>query len=327
MMLVSGIRPYLRGNPMNYQTIGSTEYEASRIAMGVMRMAGKTPEEARAIVQTALDCGMNFFDSADIYGAGDSSRALGQALRDLGVDRQDVILQTKFGIAPDFTGKRNGIYDFSRDHLLSSLEAELERLQTDHVDFVLLHRLDALCDLDELGDTMAHIVDSGMARHIGVSNMGPWSCEMLQANLDQKLEVNQLQFGLRHAGMVRMQMHENMEDDDAADRDGGALSYAQLTGMTIQAWSPLQYGMFAGTFIDDEQFAELNGVLAQIAEERGVSKEAVAIAWILRHPARMQVISGSMNPERIRAIAAGAVVELTRQEWYALYIAAGNDLP
>ena len=118
-----------------------------------------------------------------------------------------------------------------------------------------------------------------------------------------------------------------MEDDAAADRDGGALSYAQLTGMTIQAWSPLQYGMFAGTFIDNEQFAELNGVLAQIAEERGVSKEAVAIAWILRHPARMQVISGSMDPERIRAIAPGADVELTRQEWYDLYIAAGNDLP
>ena len=199
MMLVSGIRPYLEGNPMNYQTIGSTEYEASRIAMGVMRMAGKTRDEARDIVQTALNCGMNFFDSADIYGAGESSRVLGQALHDLGVARDDVILQTKFGIAPDFTGKRNGIYDFSRDHLLSSLEAELERLQTDHVDFVLLHRLDALCDLDELGDTMAHIVDSGMARHIGVSNMGPWSCEMLQANLDQKLEVNQLQFGLCHA--------------------------------------------------------------------------------------------------------------------------------
>ena len=125
MMLVSGIRPYLEGNPMNYQTIGSTEYEASRIAMGVMRMAGKTRDEARDIVQTALNCGMNFFDSADIYGAGESSRVLGQALHDLGVARDDVILQTKFGIAPDFSGKRNGIYDFSRDHLLSSLEAEL----------------------------------------------------------------------------------------------------------------------------------------------------------------------------------------------------------
>lgn len=312
---------------MKYQEIGSSGVEASRIAMGVMRMAGKTRDEAREIAQAALDCGMNFFDSADIYGAGESSRVLGQALHDLGVNRQDVVLQTKFGIAPDFSGKRNGIYDFSRDHLLSSLEAELDRLQTDYVDFVLLHRLDALCDLDELGQTMAEIVDSGMARHIGVSNMGPWSCGMLQANLDQKLEVNQLQFGLCHAGMVRVQMHENMDDDAAADRDGGVLAYSQLTDMTIQAWSPLQYGMFAGTFIDNEQFSELNQVLAELSEAKGVSKEAIAIAWILRHPAHMQVISGSMNPERIRSIAAGAEVELSRQDWYDLYIAAGNDLP
>ena len=312
---------------MKYQEIGSSGVEASRIAMGVMRMAGKTRDEAREIAQAALDCGMNFFDSADIYGAGESSRVLGQALHDLGVNRQDVVLQTKFGIAPDFTGRRNSIYDFSRDHLLSSLETELDRLQTDYVDLVLLHRLDTLCDLDELGQTMAEIVDSGMARHIGVSNMGPWSCEMLQANLDQKLEVNQLQFGLCHAGMVRMQMHENMDDDAAADRDGGALAYSQLTGMTIQAWSPLQYGMFAGTFIDNEQFSELNQVLAELAEAKGVSKEAIAVAWILRHPAHMQVISGSMNPERIRSIAASAEVELSRQDWYDLYIAAGNDLP
>lgn len=312
---------------MKYQAIGFTDLEASRIAMGVMRMAGKTREEAKAIVQTALDCGMNFFDSADIYGAGESSRVLGQALNDLGVERKDVILQTKFGIAPDFTGKRNGIYDFSRDHLLSSLEAELDRLQTDYVDLVLLHRLDALCDVDELGQTITEIVDSGMARHIGVSNMGPWSCEMLQANLDHKLEVNQLQFGLCHAGMVRMQMHQNMEDDAAADRDGGVLSYSQLTGMTIQAWSPLQYGTFAGTFIDNDQFKTLNAALADLAQEKGVTKEAVAIAWILRHPARMQVISGSMNPAHIAAIAGGADIELSRQEWYDLYIAAGNDLP
>ena len=150
---------------------------------------------------------------------------------------------------------------------------------------------------------------------------------MLQANLDQKLEVNQLQFGLCHAGMVRVQMHENMDDDAAADRDGGVLAYSQLTGMTIQAWSPLQYGMFAGTFIDNEQFSELNQVLAELAEAKGVSKEAIAVAWILRHPAHMQVISGSMNPERIRSIAASAEVELSRQDWYDLHIAAGNDLP
>ncbi len=174
---------------------------------------------------------------------------------------------------------------------------------------------------------MTEIVDSGMARHIGVSNMGPWTCEMLQSNLDQKLEVNQLQFGLCHAGMIRMQLHENMEDDDAADRDGGVLAYSRLTSMTIQAWSPLQYGMFAGTFIDNEQFTDLNDALGEIAQDKGVSKEAAAIAWILRHPARMQVVSGSMSPERIRAIAAGADIELSRQEWYDLYRAAGNDLP
>lgn len=312
---------------MRYQNLGKSGTAASRVGMGVMRMGGIEQDAATEAVRTALECGIDFFDSADIYGAGESSRKLGCALHELGVERKNVVLQTKFGIAPDFTGEHQGIYDFSRDHLIGSLEAELDRLQTDYVDFVLLHRFDTLCDLDELHGAIDEIVSSGMARHIGVSNMGPWTCELLQANLDQNLEVNQLQFGLCHAGMVKMQMHENMADEDAADRDGGALAYSQLRGMTIQAWSPLQFGTFAGTFLDNPDFPELNAELAKTAETHGVGKDTIATAWILRHPAHMQVIAGTMNPDHIRSTAAAADVELTRQEWYDLYRAAGNDLP
>ncbi len=304
---------------MEYQQIGQTGITASRVALGVMRMMRATREEAAEAVRAALDCGVTFFDTADIYGMGASSRALGQALRDNDVARDQVIIQTKFGIVP---GKR---YDFSRDHLMGALESELEALGVDYVDIALLHRPDPLVDLDEFAGAIAEMVSAGMVRHVGVSNMSPWQVDLLQSALDARLEVNQLQFSLAHAQAVSAGLHVNMEG--AADAGLGVLEHARLRHMTVQAWSPFQFGTFAGCFIGDERFPELNAALDAVAAEHGTTPTAVAAAWILHHPAKIQVVCGSMSPEHISAACAGAEIALTRQQWWDLYLAAGNDLP
>lgn len=306
---------------MKYAQLGTSGVEASRVALGVMRISEKSPEEAVKIITTAMDCGINFFDTADVYGAGKSSQVLGRALKDAGVARDQVILQTKFGIV---AGKR---YDFSKKHLLEALDFELTNLGVDYVDFALLHRPDTLVELDQVAEAFNELQNSGKVRHFGVSNVNPWQTELLQSAVDQKLEVNQLQFGLGHTGMVEQEFHVNMSDASSVDHDGGIIAYSRLKKMTIQAWSPFQYGFFEGVFVDNPKFPELNAKLEELAKKYDSTKNGIATAWILRHPAQMQVILGSMNPTRIQQMAAGAEVTLEPQEWYDLYFAAGNDLP
>ncbi|MDO5694672.1 MAG: aldo/keto reductase [Aeriscardovia aeriphila] len=306
---------------MKYAQLGTSGVEASRVALGVMRISEKSPEEAVKIITTAMDCGINFFDTADVYGAGKSSQVLGRALKDAGIARDKVILQTKFGIV---AGKR---YDFSKKHLLEALDFELNNLGVDYVDFALLHRPDTLVELDQVAEAFNELQNSGKVRHFGVSNVNPWQTELLQSAVDQKLEVNQLQFGLGHTGMVEQEFHVNMSDASSVDHDGGIIAYSRLKKMTIQAWSPFQYGFFEGVFVDNPKFPELNAKLEELAKKYDSTKNGIATAWILRHPAQMQVILGSMNPTRIQQMAAGAEVTLEPQEWYDLYFAAGNDLP
>ncbi len=307
---------------MRTQAIGQSGVEASRVALGVMRFAwGKTQEDVNESVRTALECGVNFFDSADIYGAGKSSQMLGQALRDLNVARESIVIQTKGGI-------RSGVcYDFSREHLMAALDGELAALGVDYVDFFLLHRPDPLVDLDEFAATIDEMVSSDKALHVGVSNMGPWQVEMLQDALNQRIEVNQLQFGLGHAQAISSGLHVNMPDDAACERGSGVIEHARLRRMTVQAWSPYQFGIFEGCFMGNDAFGELNAKLDEIALAHETTPTAIATAWILRHPAHIQVICGSTSPEHIRAACAGADIDLTREEWWQLYLAAGNDLP
>lgn len=312
---------------MKYSELGTSGVTASRIALGVMRIAGKTRDEAARIVSTALEHGIDFFDSADIYAGGESSGILGQALHDVGVDRSAIRIQTKFGISIDRATGRLKRYDFTREHLLQALNEELDRLGTDYVDFVLLHRPDTLVDLDELAGTFDEIAASGKALHFGVSNMTPMQTALLQSALHQRLEVNQLQVGLGHTAMFRQEFHANMADADSIDHDGGMLSYCRLKHMTIQAWSPMQNSATGHVIVGDPQLPELNAALTDIAARHGVTANAIAMAWILRHPAGIQAIAGSMNPDRIAEMAAGVDVELTGQEWYDLYMAAGNTLP
>lgn len=318
---------------MHKVQLGNSNYRASAVALGIMRMNALTAPEAATVLDTIKDVGINYIDSADIYGGGDSERVLGKALKRAGANRNDFFIQSKTGIVPSKgdsplgEAPYGGRYDFSKHHILEAVDGILERLQVDYLDALLLHRPDALMDVDKVAAAFDELLASGKVRHFGVSNFNPGQVELLQSAVNQKLLVNQLQFGVMHTGPVDFGIHTNMTDEASVDHDGGVIEYSRLHRMTIQTWSPFQYGQIQGTFINNPAFPEVNRVLGIVAEKYGVSKNAIAAAWILRHPALMQVIIGTMNPDHIRDSAAGADVSLTRQEWYDIYFAAGHDLP
>lgn len=294
---------------------------ASEISLGCMRISGLEPKAAENLVRTALDEGINFFDHADIYGGGRSEEVFAQAVGMCPSVRERMLIQTKCAI-------HDGIYDFSKEHILRSVEGSLRRLKTDYVDFLLLHRPDTLMEPEEVAEAFDVLRRSGKVRHFGVSNQKPLQMELLNRALDgEKLLIDQLQFSVCHTGMVDSGLNVNMKNSAAQDMDGSVLEYCRLNNVTIQPWSPFQYGFFEGVFIDSDRYPELNAVLDRIAEERGVTSSAVAIAWILRHPARMQPIVGTTNAARLKEICAASRVELSRAEWYEIYKAAGNRLP
>lgn len=306
---------------MKMITLGSTTRQVSAVALGVMRMNALTAEQATTILKTAVDQGINYIDTADIYGGGQSSTLLGTAIKQAHLARDQFYLQSKGGIVP---GKR---YDFSKEHLIASVDAELQRLGVDYLDTFLLHRPDALMDPAEVAAAFDDLQATGKVRYFGVSNFNPQQVDLLQAAVSQKLIINQLQFGLMHTGAIDFEFHTNMQDERSINHDGGIIEYSRLHQMTIQAWSPYQYGTFAGIFLDNPKFPELNTALQTLADTYNTTKGAIATAWILRHPAHFQVILGTMNPTHLTENAAGTEVTLSRQDWYDLYLAAGHDLP
>ena len=300
--------------------LGSSNLEVSNIALGCMRIDALSTQEAANIIQTALDVGVNFFDHADIYGGGRSEEIFAEVLKQNGTKRKDIILQSKVGI-------RKGSFDFSKDHILTAVDGILQRLKTDYLDALLLHRPDALVEPEEVAEAFTILENSGKVRHFGVSNHNPLQIELLKKYVEQDLIANQLQFSVMHTGMIDAGLNVNMQHDPAVVKDGSILDYSRLNDMTIQAWSPFMFGFFEGVFIDHEKFPELNQKLQEIANRYEVDKSAIAIAWILRHPAQIQAIVGTMNPERLKNIARASHIVLTREEWYEIYLAAGNKLP
>jgi Predicted oxidoreductase len=306
---------------MKQRYIGETNWQVSAIALGIMRMNSLTPEQAAKSIDTAYDSGINFIDSADIYGGGDSEKIFGQALKQSSVKREDLYIQSKGGIVP---GKR---YDFTKQHLIDAVDGSLERMGVDYLDSFLLHRPDPLMEPDEVAAAFDELQRTGKVRHFGVSNFNPQQFMLVQEAVDQRLMINQLQFSIMHTGMIDFGIHTNMDDTRSINHDGGLLEFSRRMGVTVQAWSPFQYGTFAGTFINNDKFPKLNKILQDLGDKYGVSKNAIAAAWILRHPANIQVMIGTMNPEHIADSAKGGDVDLTKQEWYDIYFAAGNDLP
>ncbi len=293
---------------------------ASAISLGCMRMSDLDDARVDAIMDTALAHGINFFDHADIYGGGEAENRFGAYLRRHAGVRENIYIQTKCAL-------HDGMYDFSKEHILRAVDGSLQRLGVDYVDALLLHRPDPLMEPEEVAEAFDILQAAGKVRHFGVSNQHAMHMELLKTAVKQPLIINQLQFSVTEAGMITSGTNVNMKNAESVMHDGAFLEYARIKGITIQAWSPFQHGFFGGSFIDNEQFPELNQKLAEVGEAHGITKTGAAAAWILRHPANMQVIAGTMNPKRLAEICDAADVTLTREEWYAIYRAAGHRLP
>lgn len=300
--------------------LGNSTLQGSEIALGCMRIANHTVNEVVKLIETAYEGGIDFFDHADIYGKGESEVLFGKALKQTSIKREDLVIQTKCGIRP-------GFFDFSKEHILQSVDQSLKRLEIDYVDTLLLHRPDTLMEPQEVAEAFHLLHKAGKVRYFGVSNQNPMQIALLNKYLDKKIIINQLQFSVTNTTMIDAGLNVNMENAAAINRDGSILDYCRLHDITIQAWSPFQYGFFEGVFLDNPKFKELNEVIDRIASEKEVTNSALAVAWILRHPAHIQTIVGTTNLERLKGICKASNVQLTRQEWYEIYRAAGNVLP
>lgn len=301
-------------------TLNNTNLSIPEIGMGCMRIVElENVDAVKGWVDTALEHGINFFDHADIYGKGRCEELFGQVLTPS--LREKIILQSKCSIRPGIA------FDFSKEHILNSVDGMLKRLNTEYLDILLLHRPDTLMEPEEVADAFRILKENGKVRHFGVSNQTPMQMELLSKYCDEPLLINQLQLSIAHCPMINSGINANMYNDSGINRDGGVLEYCRLKDITIQAWSPFQYGMFEGIFLGNEKFAELNKVIDNLAEKYNVTNSAIAVAWILRHPAGIQTIVGTTNKDRIAQISKASEIRLTREEWYALYMAAGNKLP
>ncbi|WP_105156676.1 aldo/keto reductase [Streptococcus suis] len=302
------------------QKLGQTGLEVSRIGLGCMRMASLSGQETAQVLKTVVEQGINFFDHADIYGGGESEIRFAQGAKLAGLKREDLLIQSKCGI-------RKGYFDFSKDYILESVDGILKRLDTEYLDVLALHRPDALMEAEEVAEAFYLLKKAGKVHHFGVSNQNIYQMELLQSYLDQPLAVNQLQLSPAHTPLIDAGLHVNMKDDAATMRDGGLIDYCQLKKITIQAWSPFLIDLQRGIFANHPDYALLNQTIGEIAERYHVSHETIVVAWILRHPAKIQTIVGSMNPDRLTKIAQASQITLTRPEWYEIYRSAGNILP
>lgn len=308
---------------MRYITLGQDDKELSEIVLGMMRIKDKSVKEVEELVETALSVGINAFYLADIYGRGRCEELLGLVLKNRPDLREKMWIQSKCGIRiEEFT-----YFDFSKDYIIKSVDGILQRLKIDHLDSLLLHRPDALMESDQVAEAFDLLYKQGKVRDFGVSNQNPMMMELLKKDVKQPLAVNQLQLSAAFTPGFESAFHVNMEDSQAAMRDGSIFEYCQLHDVVIQAWSVLQFGYFKGNFVGNEKFQALNQVLDRLAIKYGVTSSTIAISWILRYPAKMQAVVGTTNPKHLREVSRAANFSLTRKEWYEIYLAAGNNLP
>lgn len=294
--------------------------EVSAIGLGCMRLTGLENSKAvRELIDVSMEAGINFFDHADIYAGGEAEAEFGKVLTPK--LRSEMVIQTKCAIRPGIC------YDFSKEHILKSVDGSLQRLNTDYIDILLLHRPDALMEPEEVAEAFSALKKAGKVRCFGVSNHNPMQMELLNSCLEEPLCVNQIQYSVAHCPAIDAGLNVNIHNDAGCNRDGSVIEYCRLKKMTIQAWSPFQYGMFEGVFIGSEKFPELNKVMDRLAEKYQVTPNAIAVAWIMRHPANIQTIVGSTSAKRVQDISKASDVCLTRDEWYEMYLSAGKLLP
>lgn len=312
---------------------------ASRLAYGCMGLGGHWDDRpwteadvdhAQAAVEAALEIGVTLFDHADIYTFGKAESVFGALFRRQPSLRERIVLQSKCGIrfADAEGGKR---YDLSGEYIVSAVEASLRRLGTERLDVLLLHRPDPLMAPDEVAEAFLRLRTAGKVSHLGVSNMHAGQMAWLASALDQPLAVNQLELGLGR--LEPFEAGTTFNDRQGAARPGslawgGTLEFCQQHGIQLQAWGALARGRFTGEVAQDPLDDPARALVHQLGERHGVAPEAIVLAWLLRHPARIQPVIGTSSPARIRACGEALRVEISRGEWYALYEAArGASLP
>ncbi|MCE5343823.1 MAG: aldo/keto reductase [Eubacteriales bacterium] len=306
---------------MRTMKLGTSDLQVPVIAVGCMRITRLTKPEAERFVQSSIEAGATFFDHADVYSDGACEEKFADAIHMNSAVREKVFLQSKCGI-------RKGIaFDFSKEHILAAVDGSLKRLKTDYLDVLLLHRPDALVEPEEVAQAFTILQGNGKVRNFGVSNQNPMQIQLLKKYVKQPLVANQLQLSIASATMISQGLHVNMQDAPAVNRDGSILDFCRINDITIQPWSPFQYGFFEGVFLGNEKFPVLNAKIDEIAARYGVSNTTIAMAWLLRHPAQMQPVTGTMSVEHLLDCAKAADIRLTREEWYEIYLAAGNILP
>ena len=306
---------------MKYIKPANTNMMASNLIMGCMRITGLSEKDLHSFVRTAMEEGINYFDHADIYGGGECESHFAKSVQMNSNLRERMIIQSKCGI-------RKGFFDFSKDHIINSVNGILKRLQTEYLDVLLLHRPDTLMEPSEVASAFEKLYDQGKVRYFGVSNFNPMQIELLQKAVPDPLVFNQLQFSVAHSPMIDSGLTVNMHTKQSVNYEGSVLEYCRLKNITIQAWSPFQKGFFEGPFLgDDENYPKLNQVINRIADKYGVTNNAVAVGWITRHPANIQVVLGTTNVQRMKDACKGSELPLTKEEWYEIYQAAGNILP
>ena len=309
---------------MKTSLMPQTDLTTSNVILGLMRISALTDAQIRDLVAAAREAGINYFDHADIYGdtRHGCERRFGDAITFTPAERGAVVIQSKVGIRP-------GYFDFSREHILTSVDESLAALQLDYLDTLLLHRPDTLVEPEEVAAAFDELHAAGKVRHFGLSNHTPGQTDLLRKYVNQPLAINQVQLSITHAPLIAQGVAANMAAlDQSISRDNGLLDYSRLHDITLQAWSPFQKVFFDGVFLGDrEHFAELNDVIDDLAATYDVAPEAIAVAWITRHPANMQVVLGTTTIERMQRSAQGSDLPLTRPEWYRLFTAAGHTLP
>ena len=308
---------------MRYIKFGERQKEVSEVVLGLMRISEMTVDQVEDLIESALAVGINAFDIADCYGHGKCEQILGEVLKRRPDLREKMWIQSKCGIRmEEFT-----YFDFSKEHILEAVDGILERLNVDYIDSLLLHRPDALMEPAEIAEAFDLLKAQGKVIDFGVSNQNPMMMALIQKDVNQPLVANQLQLSAAFTPSFDAGFHVNMKQEAGIVRDSSIFEYCRLHDVVIQAWSVLQFDYFGGVFLGSEKYPELNQVLNRLAEKYHVSPSAVAIAWVLRYPAKMQAVIGTTKKARVAEAAKAAEIQLTRKEWYEIYLAAGNDLP
>ncbi|MGL4093042.1 aldo/keto reductase [Agrobacterium cavarae] len=284
----------------------------SRIVYGMWRIGDDTdtsPRHVQAKIEACLEQGITTMDQADIYGGYTAEAILGNGLRETPSLRDRIEIVTKCGIvapAGRHSAARVKHYDTGAKHINASVEASLRDMNTDRIDLLLIHRPDPMMDPEETGETLDALVASGKVRSVGVSNFRPWDFSLLQSNMTEELVTNQIEISLAETSAFT----------------NGDLAYLQERALPVMAWSPLGGGSLMG------KEGPLSDALERVAKENNVDAAAVAVAWLLAHPAKILPVMGTNNLARIASISDAEKVEMDRQTWFELYtLANGREVP